>query len=172
MTQEAVSAMNERNRAAWKRAPARSTQQAQRAATRPRGPSETAECRTFIDWTKLVRFKGEPLYERVVKIANERGKAGASTAILVSIGMRPGFPDYDILAPAGRWHGLYLEAKRVKGGKVEQDQEDWRKKLIRFEYYAEICDGSLELIDAVRRYFHMAGATAVGDFIDHTRITA
>lgn len=171
LTLEAVELMNARARASYKRAPARSTQQAHRAAVRPRAPSETSECKTFIAWTRLVKFKGEPLFERVVKIANER-RAGPSIAILESIGMREGFPDYDILAPAGQWGGLYLEAKKVDGGKIEPEQEAWRLKLIRFGYHAQICAGSVELIAACQWYFNAAGCVADGSFIDHTRISA
>lgn len=172
MTAEEVEALNRRNAEAWKRSPAHSTAQSLRGSVRPRAPSETAECRTFVEWTKLVTFHGEPLYERVVKIPNERGKAGAMTAILTSIGMRAGFPDYDILAPAGQWHGLYLEAKKIRGGIVSTDQTQWREKLIRYGYYCEICAGSLELIRATQNYFLAAGAVADGTFIDHTRVSA
>lgn len=162
-----------------KRAVRHKTAQGQRAAIRPRSPSETAECRTFLAWTKLVTFMGEPLEQRVVKIANERGKAGVATAILQSIGMRPGFPDYVIHAPVisarvntVTKHGLYLEAKRVSGGKVDPEQEVWRDRLIAWGYHAEICEGALQMIDAVKRYMRMTGATQSGLFVDSTRIAA
>lgn len=162
-----------------KRAVRHKSQQGQRAAQRPRSPSETAECRTFIAWTKLVTFMGEPLDQRVVKIANERGKAGVATAILASIGMREGFPDYVIHVPViatftscATKHGLYLEAKRVSGGKIDPEQERWRDRLIAWGYHAEICEGALQMIDAVKRYMRMTGATQAGLFVDNTRVAA
>lgn len=154
-----------------KRAVRHRTQQGQRQAVRPRSPSETAECRTFIAWTHLVQFEGEPLFERVVKVANERGKAGVQTAILQSIGLRAGFPDYVIHTPAGPFHGLYLEAKRVSGGRVDREQIEWRDKLLRWGYQAQICSGAIELIDAVKLYMRRSGATAAGQFNDATRIS-
>lgn len=162
-----------------KRAVRHKSQQGQRAAQRPRSPSETAECRTFLAWTRLVTFMGESLEVRVVKIPNERGKAGVATAILASIGMRDGFPDYVIHVPViatfvgcHTKHGLYLEAKRVKGGKVDAEQERWRDRLIGWGYHAEICEGALQMIDAVKRYMAMTGATKAGLFVDNTRVAA
>lgn len=161
-----------------KRPVAHRTAQGQRAAQRPRPPLESAECMTFIAWTKLVHFDGEPLFDRVAKIPNERGKAGTAVAKLVAMGMRPGFPDYVVHAPVIATpqyvtrHGLYLEGKRVTGGTVEPEQEEWRKRLIRWGYHAEICAGAVQLIEATRRYMSLTGATASGRFIDRTRLTA
>lgn len=137
---------------------------------RPAAPTEHAECLHFIEWTKLVRYRGAALFDRVVKIPNERGKPGASIALLQQIGMRNGFPDYDVLAPAGRWHGLYLEAKRLTGGRIEPEQEKWRMDLIGWGYHAAICAGALELIAATRWYFVSAGCVADGSWVDNTRV--
>lgn len=154
------------------------TAQGRRAAERPKPPLESSECLTFIAWTKLVHFDGELLFERVVKIPNERGKAGAAVAKLVAMGMRRGFPDYVIHAPviaAPQWvtrHGLYLEGKRVIGGEIDPEQEAWRRRLIRWGYHAEICAGAVQMIEATRRYMNLTGATAAGRFVDRTRVSA
>lgn len=129
-------------------------------------PSENAECRAFIQWTELVTYRERPLFDYVVKVANERGKAGIMTAILTSIGMRKGFPDYIVLAQVPPHAGLFLEAKRRLGGHTDPEQISWRDDLIEFGYHAEICAGAAELIDATRRYFRGA---AKGAFIDRTR---
>lgn len=166
-----------------KRAVRHKSAQGKRAAVRPRSPSETAECRTFIAWTKLVYFDGAPLFDRVVKIANERGKAGVATAILASIGMREGFPDYVIHVPVlqperadypqmrSRF-GLYLEAKRVSGGTVEPEQIAWRDRLRAWGYHAEICEGATAMIHAVKSYMEFTGARASGKFVDNTTVSA
>jgi hypothetical protein len=123
-------------------------------------PTETDECKAFIAWTKLVRYRGRPLYDRVVKIPNDRGKRSVFTAIMVAIGMKKGFPDYVILAPmlsgATLVGGLLLEAKRIKGGKVEAEQLAWLTLLREFGYHAEICAGSVEMVTAVREYMKLA----------------
>lgn len=123
---------------------------------KPRVPSETAECRAFIAWTKIVQYAGEPLFERVVKIANERGKSGPQTAILTAMGMRKGFPDYVLLVPTRRFAGAYLEAKKI-GGRTDPEQLAWRDRLLRFGYYAEVCEGAVGLIAAARDYLNTYG---------------
>lgn len=132
-------------------------------------PTETDECRRFIAWTKLARYRGRPLFDRVCKIPNERGKAGAAIAVLISIGMRNGFPDYFIAAPVGIWAGLLLEAKRTKGSDTTDAQLDWQRDLTEFGYCADICLGADQLIAATQRYFDAAGCTHDGSFIDPTR---
>lgn len=137
---------------------------------RARCPSETAECRRFVDWTRLVTFRGRPLFDRTVKIPNERGMRGVMTAILVSIGMRRGFPDYLLLAPAGKFAGLLLEAKKQFGSEIDPEQERWREDLIEFGYHAEICAGADELIYATQQYFVRTGCEADGSYVNRTRI--
>jgi hypothetical protein len=164
MTQADLDALN---RPPLKRHAAHSTQQGRRKAQHPAPPLETDECRTFIAWTQLVTFQGETIFRRLAKIPNERGKAGAMTAVMVSIGMKPGFPDYVIHTPSGRFHGLYLEAKR-EGETPKAEQTTWRDDLRRWGYHAEICKGALEMIQAVRAYMDMSGAIADGSFRDNT----
>ena len=181
-----VEAMQVRNRAAWSAAPApaevqhpapseskprRSVHKSVRPSHSLPVPTETEECQRFIGWTKLVRFRGRPLWDRVVKIPNERGKSGASIGILVSIGMRNGFPDYFIAAPVGIWAGLLLEAKRIKGSDTSDSQVQWQRDLTEFGYYPAICLGADALIAATQRYFDAAGCTADGSFVDPTRAT-
>src|SRR6185369_4937236 len=131
--------------------------------------TEDQECMAFIDWTKLVTFAGEPLWHRVVKIPNDRESRSVKTAILTALGMRKGFPDYEILAPCGRYHGLFIEAKRRKGGAIEDDQRVWRDRLISWGYKADICAGSIEMIATVREYFREGQAAEAGLWIDRTR---
>ena len=184
LSEEELNAISARNRLSWTgpasgsltqelQRPAR-TAPGRRARAKPNAipaATETDECRSFIAWTRLVRYKGRPLFDRVVKIANERGKAGASIAILTAIGMRKGFPDYEILAPAGGWSGLFLEAKD-EDGSTSPEQYNWRDLLVEFGYHAEICVGSTQLIEATKRYFVRAGCDRDGSWVDHTRVQA
>lgn len=160
---------NLNGRPEWKRPPRHRTAQSKRQAVRPPA-RENDECRTFIEWTKLVSFDGEPLFERVVHVPNERGKAGPAVAILVSIGLRKGFPDYAILAPCGARHGLMIEAKRV-GAMPNVHQVDWQAKLRRWGFDAYVCSGSAQMIDAVKLYFRETGGVLGGRFIDRTRVS-
>lgn len=122
-------------------------------------PTETDECRAFIDWTKYVRFMGEPLFERVVKIPNERGKRSVMTAILVAIGLKAGFPDYLICIRTELYGGLLIEAKRI-GEIAKPEQLAWRDRLTRWGYRSVVCAGAGEMIAATQEYIRLATPAA------------
>lgn len=128
--------------------------------------SEWQECLRFIEWTRLVRYRDEPLFERLAHIPNERGKAGIAVARLVAIGLKPGFPDYLVLVPLGAYIGLFLEAKRKTGGDIDPAQVLWREKLLSWGYAAGIHAGADQMIAATRAYFAAAPAA---DWFDPVR---
>jgi hypothetical protein len=135
--------------------------------------TEYDECRTFVDWTQRVRFRGKPLFERIVHVPNERdrhrgkGNAGVHVAKLKAIGVRQGFPDYIVLAHFVTCPGLYLEAKRSRGSKIDPAQIAWRDQLIEWGYEAVICKGADELIKATDAYFRCHAAE--GEWVNRFR---
>lgn len=56
-------------------------------------------------------------------------------------GVKPGVPDICWPVPRYPFHGLYLEMKRVKGGKVSDAQKPWVQRLREQGYKVEICKG-------------------------------
>lgn len=74
-------------------------------------------------------------------------------------GVKAGVPDMCLPAARGGWHGLYIELKResakpIRGGKggVSDDQFRWIQRLIKNGYFAKICYGSREAIEAIQEY--------------------
>lgn len=129
-----------------------------------REPTESQECVLFLDWAALVRFDGEPLIDRIVRIPNER-RPGVMTAVLTKLGMRKGFPDYAVLVPLEPYAGLFLEAKRVRGGRAEPEQLAWREKLRSWGYDAHICEGGQRMIQCTHNYLSLL---APDRFVDRT----
>ena len=62
-------------------------------------------------------------------------------ARLTAQGVKPGVPDLFIPRAAGRFHGLFIEMKREKGGKISQHQAEWIALLRREGYAAYACPG-------------------------------
>lgn len=60
---------------------------------------------------------------------------------LKSMGMASGFPDLFIPLPMGTYHGLMIELKREKGGKIQPEQIGWMKYLREVGYYADFAFG-------------------------------
>lgn len=56
-------------------------------------------------------------------------------------GNRKGFPDLNLLVPRGQFHGLIIELKRLKGGKLEPEQAGWLDFLNGQGYMAVVCCG-------------------------------
>lgn len=70
------------------------------------------------------------------------GKRGKAEAIRFKAeGVKSGVPD--ICLPVARlgYHGLYIELKRRKGGKVSEEQNEWIGALNGQGYAAVVCRG-------------------------------
>lgn len=67
-------------------------------------------------------------------------------------GVKRGVPD--IFLPAARkgFHGLFIELKRTKGGKVSEDQRAWLDALTRQGYRAVVCYGFEEAQHEIESY--------------------
>ena len=57
----------------------------------------------------------------------KRGKAEA--AKLKRMGVKPGVPDLHLPIARGGFHGLYVEMKRLDGGRVSSEQRVWLAAL-------------------------------------------
>jgi len=60
---------------------------------------------------------------------------------LKETGYKKGFPDLFIYEPRGDHHGLAIELKRDKGGRVSQSQKEWKERLEKRGYHATVAKG-------------------------------
>lgn len=67
-------------------------------------------------------------------------------------GNRKGVPDIVLPAIGHKYNGLYIELKRVKGGKVSKDQKEYMELLRDQGYDAVVCKGHREAIDKIINY--------------------
>jgi len=97
-------------------------------------PSEYQECKAFWQWAQTQPI----LKELLIKNANEHKSDEWFITALLSVGMRPGIPDYHLPYNNGTYSGLWLEFKRSdqrdKPKKI--NQEAWLEKLSKFGHYA------------------------------------
>lgn len=68
------------------------------------------------------------------------------------MGVQPGIPDLCIPIPSGSYHGLYIELKRVSGGRVSDVQSEWLSFLRDQGYFAEVAKGFEEARTMVVEY--------------------
>jgi len=67
-------------------------------------------------------------------------------------GLSKGVPDLCIPVPTKKYHGLYIEMKRLKNGVVSKDQKIWLDYLNSVGYKAIVCAGYKEAIGEVELY--------------------
>lgn len=84
------------------------------------------------------------------------GKRGMLEAMrLKRSGVMAGIPDLMIPVACGKWHGLFLEMKKEKGGIVSESQKYWIEILRGQDYKVEVCHGANHAIDEIAHYFSL-----------------
>ncbi len=126
----------------------RSAKEIVKSAIRRAGvPLEEEEQRDFAEWldSKGVLW---------AHIPNERKANVAILSSLARQGLKKGFPDNFIAVARGKWHGLFIELKRVKKclSVRSKEQREWIKQLNSAGYKALFCYGAEEAKKAVEEY--------------------
>lgn len=81
------------------------------------------------------------------------GKRNIKTANdLKAEGVKAGVPDISLPYPTSRHHGLYIELKRQKGGKLSEKQEKWLEYLNNAGYLAVVCKGFEQAKEIILQY--------------------
>lgn len=90
----------------------------------------------------------------------KRGKAEA--ARLKAEGVKAGAPDLCVAEPRGGYHGLWVEMKRAKGGRVSKEQREFHAELLARGYHVVVAEGADEGFRAIERYLSLpSGARAL-----------
>ena len=121
-------------------------------------PLEKAEQKEFFQYAKDL-YGLFPLLEFLL-LATQSGAwlAGDKQSRAMQInaakaqGRKNGVADILCLIPMGEYHGLAIEMKRRKGGKVSQAQSDWLAAADDAGYYTVVARGSDQAIDALNYY--------------------
>jgi len=101
-----------------------------------------------IQLIKYLRWNKIPHYA----VPNGGSRNPAEAKNLKAEGVSAGVPDVCIPVPNKEYHGLYIEMKRQKGGKVSEKQKEWIEKLNKLGYLAVVCRGYEEAKEVVERY--------------------
>lgn len=116
-------------------------------------PTEETEQIRFVTW----------LVNRGVRLsasANGGSRNVLEAMKLKRMGVSSGFPDIEIPFPSGTYHGLYIEMKRVKGGRLSDNQIDWLNYLREKGYYAEVAHGFEEAKEIFLHYLSLTPQAA------------
>lgn len=114
-------------------------------------PLEKTEQINFIDYCKA---------NNIIAVSTQNGFKMPKTAFnwaaysnsLKRLGLATGFPDVIILArnKSNTHEVLFIEMKRIKGGRVSPEQKEWINKLDSLNYCVGIaygCDSAIKILN-------------------------
>ena len=117
--------------------------------------SEHVEQRDVIQWCNIMKYSGVKELGLIFAVPNG-GLRNITTAVkLKAEGVKSGVPD--LMLPVSRkdYHGLFIEMKREKSGKMSEMQLQWRDDLKEQGYYCVQCRGSAMAISALKYYLDL-----------------
>lgn len=114
-------------------------------------PSEEEEQAAVMEWAMLME-RQYPELALLFHIPNGADRHPAVAAKLKRQGVKAGVPDLFLPVARGGWHGLWVEMKRRKGGRLSEDQKAWIEALTEQKYMAVRADGAEEACDVIFKY--------------------
>lgn len=119
-------------------------------------PTEGVEQASLFNWAAMRQGK-YPELELMFHIPNE-GKRNKSTGgRMVKEGLKAGVPDIFLPVPRGENHGLFIEMKRRKYGKLTAQQAEWIEKLSGAGYACAVCNGWQAAAETIESYLDNKG---------------
>lgn len=114
-------------------------------------PKEEEEQIALFNWAQL-KSATVPELALMYHIPNGGSRGKVEAARFKAAGVKAGVPDICLPVARGGKHGLYIELKRLKGGKVSDTQTDWIASLREQGYRAEVCCGWKAAADVIEEY--------------------
>lgn len=113
--------------------------------------SESEEQEILFQWAQMRRGM-YPELDMMFHIPNGGSRGKAEAGRFKAEGVKAGVPDICLPVARGEYHGLYIELKRLKGGKVSDEQKDWIRRLDEQGYAAVVCYGWMAAAELIGKY--------------------
>lgn len=104
-------------------------------------PLEAEEQRVLMSWADLEAQRHHPELNWLFHVPNGGLRNKATAGKLRAEGVKSGVPDVCLPVARGGWHGLYIELKRRKGGRLSDEQREWIGFLESQGYRVCVCAG-------------------------------
>lgn len=89
---------------------------------------------------------------RMFAIPNGGNRNIITATNLKAEGVKAGVPDIFLPLARGEYHGMFIEMKRKKGGRVTPEQKEWIQYLNCEGYFAVVARGCDEAIELIQDY--------------------
>ncbi len=103
-------------------------------------PSESVEQTRLFQWARM-QSGYYPELNLLYHIPNGGSRNRLEAANLKQQGVKAGVPDLCLPVARGDSHGLYIEMKRLSGGRVSKEQTEWMDALMAEGYTVALCRG-------------------------------
>ena len=103
-------------------------------------PTEDEEQMALFAWAERMTGKW-PELRWLYHVPNGGSRGPAEAGRFKAMGVKSGVPDVALDEPRGGFHGLRIEMKRRKGGKVSDEQLEWINHMNAVGYRAVVCYG-------------------------------
>ena len=114
-------------------------------------PKESEEQRMLMEWAEWGKGS-RPELELLFHIPNGGARNPIEARHLKEQGVKAGVPDLFLPVARGGYHGLFIELKRKRGGKVSDEQASWIVQLNQKGYLAVVCAGWEEAARMILKY--------------------
>ena len=121
------------------------------AKNRQEVPTEAHEQSTLFSWARMKLGK-YPELGLMFAIPNGGTRDPIEAKHLKEQGVKAGVPDLFLPVARGIWHGLFIEMKRQKGGRVSDAQRRWLANLERQGYRTDVACGWREAAQIIEIY--------------------
>ena len=113
--------------------------------------TESQEQQLLFEWAALSAGRW-PELALMYHIPNGGSRSKSEAGRFRAEGVKSGVPDICLPVARGGYHGLYIELKRVKGGRVSTAQQGWISALRDQGYYACVCKGWDDAAHVIKAY--------------------
>ena len=114
-------------------------------------PTEAEEQTELFTWAELLRGRF-PELRLLYHVPNGGSRNRIEAARLQAQGVKAGVPDLCLPVARGKYHGLYIELKRTRGGRISEAQEGWLEALAEQGYAAAVCKGWQDAAETIKKY--------------------
>ena len=114
-------------------------------------PTEDTEQAHIFAWAAWASGK-YPELDLMHHIPNGGKRSKSEAARFKVQGVKAGVPDIFLPCARGGYHGLYIELKRTKGGKISAAQKEWIDALRGQGYKVIVCYGFDEAREVIISY--------------------
>ena len=116
-------------------------------------PKEGEEQARLFSWAGMVSHR-HPELRMMFHVPNGGARNKTEAARFKAEGVKAGVPDICLPVPRGTYHGLFIELKRLDGGRVSPEQRAWLDDLLGQGYFAVVCFGWERASEIIQEYLN------------------